>query len=303
MDYGAGPRAAPLIQGGQAYCLSALGELFCFRLADGRIAWQRSLARDYQQKTPTWGYTASPLWADGKLLVNPGGRGGPIAALDPALGAQVWVGAGLELNYASFLVGTFGGVSQAVGYDRKTAGGWDIKTGRRIWTLEVPSNYGYLVPSPVAVGGKLLLTSDQDDAHLLDFQPGGQIDPAPKASNADVAPDVSTPTVWGDTILCASAGLTLLDASPDGKLKTLWTHDSEECVRGVCHAIVSNDRALVMCADGQVLLLAFDRQTCKILDRHKLCDRTLAHPALAGGRFYVRDGHKLACYAMASDSE
>ena len=300
MDFGAGPRAAPLIDGGRVYCLNAWGELFCFRLADGRIEWQKHLAREFRQKTPTWGYTSSPLLADGKLLVSPGGQGGPVAALAPETGDLVWCGEGRGLNYASFIVGSFGGVQQAVGYDETTAGGWDLKTGRRLWALDVECGGGYIVPSPVAVQGKLLLTSDEDDARCFSFDSAGVIDERLKTSNADMAPDISTPTLWGDTILCASSGLVLADASPSAGNNTLWVYDAEDCVRGVCHAIVSADRAMVMCEDGQLLLLAADRQSCKILDRRKVCDRTWVHPALAGGRFYVRDSEKLCCYAMAS---
>lgn len=301
MESGAGPRAAPLIHGGKVFCLNAWGELFCLRMADGRAAWKKHLAKDFRQETPTWGYTASPLIADGKLLVTPGGTGGPVAALAPETGELLWTGAGRGLNYASLVVNTLGGVEQVVGYDEKTAGAWDPKTGRRLWTLEVEHASGYIVPSPVEVHGRLLLTSDQQGARLFPFGPAGVIEKQPTALNEDVAPDVCTPTVWGETVLCASAGLVLLDASrasSKGLLKTLWVNDAEECVKGICHAIVSQDRALVMCEDGQLLLLAADRASCRILDRSKLCDRTWVHPALAGGRFYVRDRNKLYCYEM-----
>jgi outer membrane protein assembly factor BamB len=301
MDYGAGPRAAPLIDGGKAFCLNACGELFCLRMADGSVAWRKHLAKDFGQKTPTWGYTTSPLLAGGKLLVSPGGKGGPVMALEPQTGATLWSGAGRGLNYANLSVSTFGGVAQVVGYDERTAGAWDLKTGRRLWTLRTESAAGYVVPSPVAVGDRLLLSSDQESARLFSFGSAGAIEERPTAVNEDVAPEVSTPTAWGDAVLCASSGLVLVDASPasaKGLLKTLWVYDTEECVKGICHAIVSQDRALVMCEDGQVLLLSADRKACRILDRSKLCDKTWVHPALAGGRFYVRDHKRLYCYKM-----
>jgi len=301
MKFGAAPRAAPLIFGGKAYCLSAWGELFCLDLANGEVVWQKHLAQQFHQETPIWGYCGSPLMADEKLIVSPGGEGGPVAALDPGTGEVVWTGEGKALNYASFMVGTFGGVLQLVGYDETTAGGWDVKTGRRLWTLEVAYMAGYIVPTPVAVDGRILLTSDQEDARLFGFSSDGAIEPEPKAFNEDVAPDMATPTAWGDTVLGVYAGLVLMDASPDdgdGLLKTLWIYDEDNCVNGVCHTIVSQDRALVMCDDGQLLLLAADRQSCQILDRMKLCDKTWVHPALAGGRFYVRDKAMLYCYDM-----
>jgi hypothetical protein len=239
--------------------------------------------------------------ADGKLIVNPGGRGGPVAALDPATGDVVWTGAGEGINYSTFIAGTFGGVEQVVGYDAKTAGGWEAKTGRRLWTLDVENSYGYIVPSPVAVGEKLLLTSDQENARLLAFAASGVIAEEPAAENEDLAPEMPTPTVWGELILGSSYGLVLLDPAspgPGGQLPTLWFYDAEDCVTGLCHLIVSEDRALVMCEDGQLLLLAADREAPQILDRLKLCDQTWVHPALAGARFYVRDAAKLCCYDM-----
>jgi outer membrane protein assembly factor BamB len=299
MDYGAGPRAAPWIDGGRAFCLSAWGELLCLRMADGSVIWRKHLAKEFGQKTPNWGYTTSPLLADGKLLVSPGGKGGPVVALDPQTGTTLWTGAGRGLNYANLSVGDFGGVAQVLGYDERTAGAWELKTGRRLWTLRTETAAGYVVPSPVTVGDRLLLSSDQEGARLFAFDSAGAIQPRPAAVNEDVAPDVSTPTVWGDAILCASSGLVLMDALPSrtkGVLKTLWIYDAEECVKGICHAIVSQDRALVMCDDGQVLLLSADRKACRILDRAKLCEKTWVYPALAGGRFFARDHQRLYCY-------
>ena len=306
MEYGAGPRAAPLIDGGKVFCLNAWGELFCLGMADGRVAWKKHLAKDFGQKTPTWGYTASPLIADGKLLVSPGGNGGPVAALDPRDRRGALDGCRPRPELCQ---------SDRAHLRRRRAGGRLRRTrppapgtcrpaggcGR----VPIESAAGYVVPSPVAVHGRLLLTSDQQGARLFSFGSGGAIEPQPAAVNEDVAPDVSTPTVWGDAVLCASAGLVLVDASPaqpEGLLKTLWVYDAEDCVEGICHAIVSQDRALVMCEDGQVLLLAADRDACRILDRRKLCDKTWVHPALAGGRFYVRDRNRLYCYEMPAGS-
>jgi len=304
MEFGAAPRAAPRIYGGKAYCLNAWGELFCLDLATGKPVWKKHLAREFQQKTPTWGYCCSPLVANGKLIVNPGGTGGPVAALDPQTGNVVWTGQGDGVNYASFLLGSFGGVEQLIGYDRKTAGGWDARSGRRLWTLGVDCSYGYIAPSPVAVGGKLLLASDQEDGRLMGFTAAGTILDKPAAESMDLAPEIATPTVWGGLILGASSGLLLLDPTSSGAgnaLKTLWIEDSEDHLRGLCHAIVSEDRALVLCEDGQVLLLAAERKSCTILDRVKLCGRTWVYPALAGGRLYVRDKAAVYCYDMRAN--
>jgi hypothetical protein len=270
-------------------------------LATGKLVWKKHLAREFRQKTPTWGYTCSPLVAHGNLIVSPGGSGGPVAALDPQTGRMVWTGKGDGLNYSSFLLATLGGVEQVIGYDRTTAGGWNARTGQRLWTVKVDASYGYIVPSPVAVGGKLLLTSDQENARLLSFTKSGRTLDRPAAESADLAPGVSTPCTWGGLILGLHSGLLLLDPAspaPHGQLKTLWWHDQDDGLRGTCHAIVSEDRALVQCENGQLLLLAADRKSCRILDRMKLCGRTWVYPALANSRLYVRDQAGIYCFDM-----
>ena len=199
MDYGAGPRAAPLIHNGKVFCLNAWGELYCLRMADGSLAWQKHLAKEFAQKTPEWGYTASPLMAHGKLLVTPGGKGGPVAALDPETGAVLWTGAGHGLNYANLTLATLGGVEQVVGYDDRTAGAWD----RPVAALGKPpggKRPGYIVPSPVAVHGKLLLTSDQEGSAAALLQPGRVIAEEPAAINEDIAPRRADPYRLGETV-------------------------------------------------------------------------------------------------------
>ena len=296
MEFGAAPRAAPLLAAGKAYCLSAWGDLMCLDLADGHVTWQKRLS---QRKTPTWGYCVSPQIADRKLIASPG-EDGPVTALDPRSGNILWTGTGKGMNYASLLVGTLGGVRQVVGYDAATAGGWELATGRRLWTVAIDATAGYVVPSPVAVGQGVLLASDQENARLFQFAAGGLIVPQPAATSEDLAPEIATPTAWGDAILGASPGLVLLDASATGgkPLHTLWICDKEKAASGVCHAIVSRDHALVQCEDGHVLLLAADRKICRIVDRQKLCGKTWVHPALADGLLYLRDQDTLYCYDM-----
>ena len=128
-DYGNVPRATPLIRGDKVYTLGGLGDLRCIELTKGKVVWSKNLARDFGGHVPTWGYCASPLAVDDKLIVNPGARQAAVVALDCSSGKEVWRCAGLPPAYASFIAGTFGGVRQVVGYDEKSLGGWDLAGG------------------------------------------------------------------------------------------------------------------------------------------------------------------------------
>ena len=128
-DYGNVPRATPLIHGDKVYTLGGLGDLRCIELSGGRVVWSKNLAADYGTQVPTWGFSASPLAVDDKLIVNPGAKEAAVVALDCSTGKELWRCAGLPPAYASFIAGTFGGVRQVVGYDEKSLGGWDLTDG------------------------------------------------------------------------------------------------------------------------------------------------------------------------------
>ena len=174
-DYGNAPRATPLIEGERVYTLGGLGNLQCLRLRDGEVLWTRHLARDFQAGVPTWGYCASPLLVDGRLIVNPGAPDASLVALDAATGRECWRCPGLPAAYASFIIGTFGGRRQLVGYDEKTLGGWDPATGERLWTLVPPNEGDFNVPTPIDAGGQLLLTTENNGTRLYGFDPAGRL--------------------------------------------------------------------------------------------------------------------------------
>jgi outer membrane protein assembly factor BamB len=297
MEYGPGPRATPLIHQGKVYVLSAFGELYAFDLKTGKTVWEKDSIKDFAApKAPKWGYCGSPLVAGGKLIVNPGGKTS-IAALDPETGKLLWAGAGAGPNYSSFIAGTFGGVEQVVGNDDASLSGWDLKTGKRLWSvaMEIEPDAGYIVPTPVAVGGRLLLTDQKNGTQLFAFDKEGVIVEEPVAKNDSAAPEVVTPVAVGDLVLASSKKLICLDAA--NGLNTLWTSKVKPFSVD-CHLIVSQDLGLAFSKQGVLALFSFDRQGVKLLGQAKLCEQTPMHPTLAGGRLYVRDSEFFYCYDL-----
>ncbi len=149
LDYGNMPRATPLIHGELVYLLGAFGDLHCVRMATGEVVWMRNLVLDFGVETKLiWGMCASPLIADGKLIVNPGAAHASLVALNPGNGDVIWESPGDKHAYASYICGKFGGVQQIVGYERKTVGGWNLQTGERLWTLTPGTRGRFQCPHP-----------------------------------------------------------------------------------------------------------------------------------------------------------
>lgn len=293
LDYGASPRATPAVHQGRAYCIGAVGDVHCLDLRTGKVVWEKDYKRDFGAKElPTWGHCTAPLVVEGKLIIHPR----DVVALDPASGRTVWTGKAHGPNYSSFAVGTFGGIKQLIGYDGRSLAAWDVKTGKRVWEVEVDNSKGYIVPGVVVLGEKLLVATEDEDTRLYAFDKKGKLIDLPEAENEDLAPEMATPTVQGDLVLGICEGLVCLD--PKNKLKTLWIEEKEDAFYGLSHIVAARDRALVFGANGTMALVKAEREKCTVLGTSKLCKDTWSHAALAGGKVYVRDEKFLYCYQL-----
>jgi outer membrane protein assembly factor BamB len=294
MDYGSAPRATPRIYRGKVYCIGAVGDMYCLDLKTGKVLWQKKFSEDFQAgKPPNWGYSVPPIIADGQVVILPR----DLVALDPNTGKVMWTGKATGPNYSCPIAGEFGGVRQVIAYDANGIGGWETKTGKRLWTLAVDTSKGYIVPTPVAVAGKLFLATSDQDARLYAFDKEGKLIPTPQAENGDFAPEMATATLQGDLLLGVCEGLVCLD--PGKKLKKCWIHEKDKAFYGLSHVVASKDRALVFGQEGSMVLVKGEPDKCTILGRSKLCTTTWSHPALAGGKVYIRDAKQFYCYDLA----
>jgi outer membrane protein assembly factor BamB len=306
LDWGNSPRATPLIRNDLAYLLGAYGDLHCVRLEDGKIVWKRNIVVEFGAGQLKWGMCVSPVIVDGKLIVSPGAKDASLAALDPNTGKTIWKTPGRPAAYATFIAATFGGRRQLVGYDATTLGGWDIATGRRLWEL-TPENEGdFNVPSPIAVDGKLLVTTENNCTRLYDFADDGTIQPKPLAENWDLYPDTVTPVVVAGKVFCGFGGeLFCLDLGGNGKkpLEALWT-EVDDAYLDHSSMIGNPKRILVAGSRGELLLVSTRADRYELLARLSVfgedCD-LISHPALVGTRLFIRDSRRLLCLELKEE--
>lgn len=293
MDFTNAPRANPVIHQGLVYTLGAFGDLHCLKLDSGKIVWKKHLAEDFQAKRPNWGWSSTPLIVGDRLIVNPGAKDASLVALDRRTGAALWSTPGDPPGYASFIVAELGGKRQVVGYDAVSLGGWDPNTGKRLWRL-VPKEPGdFNVPTPVAVDGKLLVSTENNGTRLYGFDDQGRILPEPLAVNEDLTPDTSTPVVCDGRVFGSSGQLVCLDLR--NGLKLQWKSD-EEPFSDYCTFIAGSGHVLVITQSGKLCLLRASGDSIEIRSRVDLfpdvaqSERDVwSHPALIGNRLYVRN--------------
>jgi hypothetical protein len=268
--------------------LGAFGDLQCLELESGDVVWKKHLVNDLEGQLPEWGYAASPIVIDGKLIVQPGGEKSSIVAIDLVSGELVWRSPGRQAAYASLVVFQQGDTRQVMGFDYRSLSAWNIVDGTRVWEVQPPIKNDFNVPSPVLVTDGVVLTSENNATRMHRFDASGNLEKTPIAEFPDLAGDSHTPIRLGKFIVGVDRGLHVLDL--EDALRPIANH-ADPALQGYCSLIGSSDRVLVTCENG--LLLLFRIRDHGVIELGRLdvggeSSQILSYPAMSGHRLYVR---------------
>jgi outer membrane protein assembly factor BamB len=305
LDYGNSPRATPLIVDSKVICQGAMGNLLCIDLLTGDVLWEKNFRDEFPVDAELpWGYCGSPLLADGKLIVAPGAPDASLIALDPSTGALLWKVAGLPPSHGSLIVAELGGIQQVVGHDQKTLGGWDLSTGKRLWTIKPHSEGDFNVPTPVIYPNQqgeqtLLVATENNGLRSIAFDNSDGTPSKTVFTSMKLRTDMSTPIVVGEQIYCVKDFLYCFDVSD---LSEKWR--IRDRALGDYAATFATDEHLLVVGKGDLLLLRSDGtkkiiSRCNVFDEHQVL---YSHPAIYGNRMYIRGEHQLKCLRLPPNS-
>lgn len=302
LDYGNSPRATPLIIGPTVIFQGATGNLVCIELSNGEVVWEKNFRDEFPLEAELpWGYCGSPLLADGKLIVAPGAPNASLIALDPANGKLLWQTTGAPPSHGSLIVAELGGVRQVVGHDHDTLGGWDLTTGKRLWTKTPISDGDFNVPTPVLYNNRkgnphLIVATENNGIRSLAFESSDGTPTRTAFTSMKLRTDMSTPIVVGKHLYCVKDFLYCLNASD---LTETWR--LRDRALGDYAATFASADYLMVVAKGELLLLRTDGSKniisrCRVFDEPQVL---YSHPAIYGDRMYIRGEHKLKCINLA----
>src|SRR3954469_7103412 len=173
MSYAAGPRSNPLISDGKVYTLGGEGHLNCLEADSGKPLWQRELKKDFDAKTPMWGFSGQLLLDGDKLFVIAGGENATIVALDKKTGKELWRALNAkEPGYSSPILFGSGATRQLIFWDPESANGLDPETGKVLWTEPFPAKAGMSIATPRQAGEQLLFSSFYNGSMMLRLESG-----------------------------------------------------------------------------------------------------------------------------------
>lgn len=305
LDYDNLPRATPLVYQDWVYFFGAFGDLICAEIETGKVVWRTNVRMKFLalDKLP-WGTCSSPLIVDDMIIVNPGAPAATIAALDAATGNVRWQTPGAPQGYGSFVAAKLGGVRQIVGHTQNTLCGWEVSTGRELWSIKPRTDGDFNVPTPVVLGDKLLVATENNGGRLYEFNDEGVINPEHVAVNTKLNPQMSTPVAVGDRVFCVNRRLECFDAG-DGLKSTWQVRDRAFCEFGAM--VASDDRLLVQGRGGELVLVDVQGEKPRILsrlsfapDKDSAAAELLTFPALVGTRLFVRFEQEIVCIDLGA---
>lgn len=160
---GKGPNATPLVAEGKLFTLGATGVLTAWDAETGRHLWRKDFSRVVDLSKLFCGTAASPLLADGALVVQVGSdvHGGSIIALDPASGQARWEWRGQGPGYASPVRVDIDGVPQIVSMTNRSVVGVDLRTGKGLWSFDFLNEWHENIVTPVWTGHAIVVSSKE----------------------------------------------------------------------------------------------------------------------------------------------
>jgi hypothetical protein len=301
-DRGSGPRSTPTVDGDRVYVLTETGDLAGLRVADGAILWQRNILRDFRAANINWLMSESPLVDGARLVVTPGGASGGMVALDKTTGKTIWATQELddEAGYASPIAADIHGVRTYVTLTSGAGVGVRASDGKLMWRYTPAANRTANVTTPIVADNKVFYSSAYGTGGALVGlrSSGGEV----RAQEIYFTRDMQN----------HHGGVVLVDGYLYGYNNSVLT-----CLEWATGKLMWRDRSVgkgaVSFADGHLYIVG-ENNTVGLVEatpagyrekgRFTTRDQgwpSWAHPAIAGGRLYIRDQGTLTSYIVRAN--
>jgi len=289
---GDGPRGTPTVDGNNLYALGGNGDLSCLDAKTGRLVWAINVLTKFGGENTNWGISESPLIIDDKLLINAGGPGASIVALNKKDGALIWKSQSDKAGYSSGMPVQIGNTTQVVFFTHRRAVGLDLKDGKLLWEYARPANDTANVATPVVRGNRVFISSDYGTgAGLVEIKADG------KAQEVYFTKDMrnhhSSSILIGDYLYGFSSGILTAMRFDTGEVA--WRNRSV----GKGSLVFADGNLYALSENGVVGLIEATPAEYREKGRFRIQQDSLptwTHPIIAGGRLYLRDQDTIYAY-------
>ncbi len=295
-----GPRATPVVDGGQIYTFSAQGVLRCLEFASGRQVWSVDTHQEFGVSKGFFGAASTPLVLGSRLFANVGGSDGAgVIAVDKDTGRFLWKATDHEAGYSSPVVAEFGGETLVIFFTREGLVALEPATGNvrfeRSWRSR--SRASVNAATPIISGDTILLSASYGTGSIALRVSGNSLEEL--WSGEDSIDNHYSTGVVADGVVYGFHGRQEYGQSfraielATGKV--LWSEDRY----GAGTVTRVGDRLLLLRESGALALLAASAEKFQIISEAQILPTEVrAYPAIADGLFLARDKDTLVCLRL-----
>jgi outer membrane protein assembly factor BamB len=296
---GDGPRGIPTVDGDSVYALGANGDLACLATDSGTPRWHVNVLEKFGGRNIRWGLSESPLVDGNNVIVNPGGPGASIVALNKETGELVWKTDDLDdpAGYSSAIAADVDGMRQILHFTSRAAVGVSARDGKLLWRYEPVANKTADIATPIYHDQRVFYSSAyQTGCALLKLT-------ADRSTGDANAEEV----YFNRDMMNHHASCVLVDGHLYGFSNAILS-----CMEFDTGNVKWKDRSVgkgsLIYADGKLVCFS-ERGVVGLVDATPEAYRekgqfkietgtqpTWSHPVIAAGRLYLRDQDALYCY-------
>jgi len=299
-----------------------MGHFFCFEAATGKVLWKKDPVADFKIQMPIWGIAAAPLVEEDLVILQIGGKGACVVALDRKTGRRRWAALDDPVSYSAPIVIDQAGRRVLVCRTGTRLVGLDANSGRLYWAFEI--GYGrwvIAIATPVLYKGRIFSSAVDKGSimiRLLSHKPGAEkiwwrYGPSEKQTDSlqslICTPHLADGYVYGVSLYGL---LRCLDAQTGERI---WADDTatNQTRWGSLH-MVRNGRNIWMFNErGELIISRLSPQGFEKISRAKLIAPTRkqlnrrhgvtwSHPAFAYRHVFARNDEELVCASLAAES-
>ena len=291
-DRGDGPRGTPTVDGDRIYALGGNGDLSAIEHRTGRLVWSKNILKEFGGSQIRWGISESPLIVGNKVLVNPGGPGASVVALNKNDGSVIWKSQSDGAGYSSAIPLQVNGGTQVVFFTDARAVGLDLNDGKLLWEYARPSNNVANIATPIARANRVFISSDYGTGGgVVEIKPDG------KAQEIWFTKEMrnhhSSAVLVGDHLYGFSSAILTAMKFDTGEIA--WKDRSV----GKGSLVYADGRLYCFSENGVMGLVEASPTGYLEKGRFRIQQGELptwTHPVVAGGRLYLRDQDTIYAY-------
>ncbi len=304
VGFGLGPNATPLIAGDRIVSIGIAGHLTCLDLTTGELLWEHHLSEEFgrRRRVEEYGYSASPLLYNNKILVRVGGDDYAVVAFEPKEGSLAWKSEAGGISYGAASITKLAGQDQFIYFEPEGVVALNPANGKLLWRWPITfSNGNHLTPTVKCDDNNLFVASQFSTG-------GGRLLNITKENDKFKIKEIwftskLRASCWthikiGDYIYGSAGGheVSFLAAFNWRTGKLAWRK------RGfhMAQCLYADGKLIILDQDGTLRLLSVSPEEHEIHGSVKITERTSwTAPTLVGTKLFVRDRKNLLALELA----